>query len=129
MKRVIVAAQNTLVAEVVAYSMKKCDMLVEKALVGTPDGIADLCKSFFADVLVMDVIRFGSGSFDNRIKTAQKETTFTAVDKDVTVTAIYDVFAQQPVFERISDNKGSISVRLKNDASEFNAVRLIKSND
>lgn len=70
MKRVIVAAQNTLVAEVVAYSMKKCDMLVEKALVGTPDGIADLCKSFFADVLVMDVIRFGSGSFDNRIKTA-----------------------------------------------------------
>lgn len=70
MKRVIVAMQNTLVSEVVSYSLKKCDMLVEPALDDTPDGIVAACRMFFADVLFMDVTRFGGGSFDHRMKTA-----------------------------------------------------------
>ena len=70
MKRVIVAVQNTLVGEVIAYTLKKHDMLVEKAADDTPEGIANVCGAFFADVLVTDVTRFGGGSFDNRIKTA-----------------------------------------------------------
>lgn len=69
MKRVVVAAQNTLISEVVAHSLKKCDTFVEKSLSDTPDGIATVCQVFFADVLFMDVTRFGGGSFDNRMKT------------------------------------------------------------
>lgn len=70
MKRVIVAVQNTLVSEVLINSFKKSDMLVEKALNDTPIGIANICQIFFGDVLFMDVTRFGSGSFDNRMETA-----------------------------------------------------------
>lgn len=70
MKRVIVAVQNTLVSEVLVNALQKREMLVETALVDTPDGIADLCDVFLSDVLVMDVTRFGSGTFDNRMQTA-----------------------------------------------------------
>lgn len=69
MKRVIVAVQNTLVSEVVVQSLKNCDMLAEKALNDTPDGIVTACQVFLGDVLFMDVTRFGSGSIDNRMKT------------------------------------------------------------
>lgn len=69
MKRVIVAVQNALVSEAVAHSFKKCDMLVEKTQSDTPDGIAAVCEALFADVLFMDVTRFGGGNFDNRMKT------------------------------------------------------------
>lgn len=69
MKRVIVAMQNTLVSEVVTQSLKKCDVLVEKALNDTPDGIINICQVFFGDVLFMDVTRFGNGSFESRMKT------------------------------------------------------------
>lgn len=72
MKRVIVAVQNTLVCEVIAYSHKKHDMLVEKAADNTPSGVANMCGAFLANVLVADVTRFGGGSFDNRIKTADE---------------------------------------------------------
>lgn len=72
MKRVIVAVQNTLVSEAVMHSLKKCDMIVERAQSDTPDGIAAVCKAFFADVLFMDVTRFGSGCFENRIETADE---------------------------------------------------------
>lgn len=71
MKRVIVAVQNTLVAEAVAYSLKRSDMLVERSLEETPDGIAVVCQVFLADVLVMDVTRFGGGLFDNRMETVE----------------------------------------------------------
>ena len=70
MKRVIIAAQNTLVSEVIAHALKTRELLVEKALSDTPDGIADLCDVFLADVLIMDVTRFGSGTFENRMQTA-----------------------------------------------------------
>lgn len=71
MKRVIVAVQNTLISEAVMYSLKKRDMLAERATDGTPEGITAACGAFFADVLFMDVTRFGCGLFDNRIKTAE----------------------------------------------------------
>lgn len=70
MKRVIVAVQNTLVSEVIAYALKKHDMIVEKAAGDTPEEIANVCGAFLADVLVVDVTRFGSGAFDKRIKTS-----------------------------------------------------------
>lgn len=69
MKRVVVATQNTLVSEAIMHSLKERDILVEKSLSETPDGIAKACQTFLADVLFMDVTRFGSGSFDNRMKT------------------------------------------------------------
>ena len=70
MKRVIVAMQNTLVSEVVAYALKNREMLVEKSVSDKPCGVKDLCEAFFANVLIMDVTRFGGGTLDNRINTA-----------------------------------------------------------
>ena len=58
---------------------------------------------------------------------SQKETTFTMVGKNVTVRAVYDVFAKQPVFERIGENKGSLSVRLKKQTSGYQPIVLINS--
>lgn len=49
---------------------EKHDMLVEKATGDTPEEIANVCGAFLADVLVVDVTRFGSGAFDRRIKTS-----------------------------------------------------------
>lgn len=69
MKRVIVAMQNTLVSEVVAYALKNREMLVEKSVSDVPNGVKDLCEAFFANVLIMDVTRFGGGALDNRINT------------------------------------------------------------
>lgn len=70
MKRVIVAVQNTLVSEVITHSLKNCDMLVERVLIDTPEGIETACRIFIADVLFMDVTRFGGGTFENRTETA-----------------------------------------------------------
>ena len=72
MKRVIVAVQNTLVGEVVSYALRKQDMLVEKAYGDTPDDIANISGVFLADVIVLDVTRFGGGALSNRIETADK---------------------------------------------------------
>lgn len=71
MKRVVVAMQNTLVSEVVALSLKKRDIVAGKALNDTPCGIEFVCRAFVADVLVMDVTRFGSGTLDNRMATVE----------------------------------------------------------
>lgn len=68
MKRVIVAVQNKLVSEVVAYSLKNHNMLVEQTCEHTPQGIVNACETLFADVLVMDVTRFGDGAFSNRLQ-------------------------------------------------------------
>ena len=57
----------------------------------------------------------------------QNETTFTMIGEDVAVRAVYDVFAKQPVFERISNKQGSISVQLNTQTSGINPIRLIKS--
>lgn len=70
MKRVVVSIQNMLVSEVVMSSLQKHDMLVERAINNTPDDILNTCQVHFCDVLFMDVTRFGCGSFDNRMKTA-----------------------------------------------------------
>lgn len=69
MKRVIVAVQNTLVSETILNALKKRGMIVEKSLSSEPQRIASLCDTLFADILVMDVTRFGGGTFDNRMET------------------------------------------------------------
>lgn len=69
MKRVIVAVQNTLVSEAILNALKKHGMFAEKALSGEPQSIASLCETLVADILVADVTRFGSGTFDNRAET------------------------------------------------------------
>lgn len=69
MKRVIVAVQNVLVSEVISYALGKRGMIVEKTLSGEPKVIASLSDTFFADVLVMDVTRFGGGTFEKRTET------------------------------------------------------------
>lgn len=69
MKRVIVAVQNTLVSEVLSTALKRQGMFVERSLSGVPQKVASLCETLFADVLVMDVTRFGDGAFGNRAET------------------------------------------------------------
>lgn len=59
----------------------------------------------------------------------QRETTFVVGNNDVTVRAVYDVFAKQPVFERINDVKGSISVQLNKQTSYSYEVELMKPTD
>lgn len=71
MKRVIVAVQNALVSEAILYALKKRGMFVEKLLSSEPQRVAPMCSALFADILIMDVTRFGDGSFDNRMKTVE----------------------------------------------------------
>ena len=56
----------------------------------------------------------------------QKETSFVMGNEDVTITAVYGAFAKQPVFERINNDKGSISVQLNKQASNTSNVKLVK---
>ena len=69
MKRVIVAVQNALVSEAILSALKKRGLFAEKSLSGEPQGIASLCDTLFADILVTDVTRFGEGTFDSRTET------------------------------------------------------------
>lgn len=71
MKRVIVAIQNTLVSEAVLSALNKRGIFAEKSLSGDSQRVASLCETLFADVLFMDVTRFGQGEFDNRMKTVE----------------------------------------------------------
>lgn len=71
MKRVVQAVQNTLVSEAVSNALKKRGMFVEESLSGEPQTVATVCLAFVADVLVMDVTRFGDGTFDNRSETVK----------------------------------------------------------
>lgn len=69
MKKVIIAVQNTLVSEVMSNALKTHGMFVERVPSGKPQSVAAVCFALFADVLIMDVTRFGEGSFDNRTET------------------------------------------------------------
>lgn len=71
MKRVAVAIQNILVSEAILSALKKRGMFAEKSLSGEPQKVADMCETLFADTLVMDVTRFGDGTFDNRSETVK----------------------------------------------------------
>ena len=59
----------------------------------------------------------------------QKETTFVMGNEDVTIKAVYDVFAKQPVFKRTDKNKGTLSVQLNKQISDGRSIVLIDSND
>ena len=72
MKRVIVAVQNTLVSEAILSALEKRGIFAEKSVSGDPQSVASLCETFFADILIVDITRFGSGTFENRVKTVNK---------------------------------------------------------
>ena len=57
----------------------------------------------------------------------QKETSFVMGDEDVTIKAVYKAFAKQPVFKRIKNTQGSISVQLNKQVSNTSKVVLLKS--
>lgn len=109
MKRVIVAIQNTLVSEAILIALKKRGMFVEKSLSGEPQSVASLCGMLFADTLVMDVTRFGDGTFDNRVKTV------TAVKKSnpkITICIVCD---------NVSDSELSLKVANAKETGQIDA--------
>ena len=55
----------------------------------------------------------------------QKDTSFVMGDEDVTVKAVYNAFAKQPVFERINNDQGMISVQLNKPTSTIGEVVLL----
>ena len=55
----------------------------------------------------------------------QEETTFVMGDEDVTIKAVYNVFAKQPVFKTTDKNKGTLSVQLNNQISNNYSIVLI----
>lgn len=69
MRRIVAAIQNILVLEAILNALNKHGLYAEKALSSEPQKVASLCKSLFADILIMDVSRFGNTTFDNRVET------------------------------------------------------------
>ena len=109
MKRVVVAIQNTLVSEAILNALKKRGLFAEKALLGDSQSVADLCETLLADTLVMDVTRFGDGTFDNRVKTV------TAVKKNnPQITTCF-------VCDNVSDSELSVKVANAKEAGEIDA--------
>lgn len=109
MKRVIVAIQNTLVSEAILIALKTRGMFAEKSLSGEPQSVASLCGMLFADTLVMDVTRFGDGTFDNRVKTV------TAVKKSnpkITICIVCD---------NVSDGELSVKVANAKETGQIDA--------
>ena len=64
--------QNALVSEAILSALKKRGIIAEKSLSDEPQSVANLCETLFADVLVMDVTRFGAGTFDKRTATVEE---------------------------------------------------------
>lgn len=63
------------------------------------------------------------------VDATQKETSFVMVNEDVTIKAVYDVFAKQPVFKTTAEKKGSLSVQLNKQISDGRSIVLINSSD
>lgn len=102
MKRVAVAIQNALVSEAILSALKKRGMFAEKSLSGEPQKIADMCETLFADTLVMDVTRFGDGTFGNRVKTV------TAVKKNnpkITICIVCDNVSDSELSVKVANAK------------------------
>ena len=57
----------------------------------------------------------------------QKETSFVMGNEDVTIKAVYNVFAKQPVFKRTDKNKGTLTVQLNKPTSDDYSIVLIDS--
>ena len=72
MKRVVLAIRNTLVCEAVENALKRSGLSVQKCLSQQPSGVAGMCDTFFADILLMDVNRITDSSFETRIETAKR---------------------------------------------------------
>lgn len=102
MKRVIVAIQNVLVLEAIINALNKRGIFTEKSLCSDPQNIASLCKSMYADILVMDVTRFGEGEFINRMKTLKE---VRSLNPNTKICFIFDNNSDNDLFYKILNAK------------------------
>ena len=72
MKRALVVVKNRLVQEAVVSALRKVGFFVEKSSCQETDRILTLIDAFAATTLLMDVTRFGDGSFDMRMDTVRE---------------------------------------------------------
>lgn len=70
MKRAVLAIKNTLILEVVTKALEYIGFFVQKSFSQDEDKILTLVKMLSANVLIMDVTRWGDGTFDNRMSVA-----------------------------------------------------------
>lgn len=68
MKSVIVAMQNVLVLESILSALKQKVMYLDTFLPSEHQEVVPLCKTICIDILVMNVIGFVKGAFDNRLE-------------------------------------------------------------
>ena len=102
MKRVVIAIQNSLVSEAIMRSLKSHGMLLENPSIDSIDDIAEFCRTFFADILVMDVTRFGTGTFDNRMEISR---IVRKSNPNIKVSLIYDNVSDNEMSQKISSAK------------------------
>ena len=102
MKRVVIAIQNSLVSEAIMRSLKSHGMLLAKPSIDSVDGIAEFCGTFFADIIVMDVTRFGTGTFDNRMEISR---IVRKSNPNIKVSLIYDNVSDNEMSQKISSAK------------------------
>lgn len=72
MKRALVVVKNRLVQEAVVSALRKVGFFVEKSSSQETDRILTLLDAFAATTLLMDVTRFGDGSFEMRMDTIKE---------------------------------------------------------
>ncbi len=72
MKRALVVVKNRLVQEAVVSALRKVGFFVEKSSSQDTDRILTLVDAFSATTLLMDVTRFGDGSFEMRMDTIKE---------------------------------------------------------
>lgn len=72
MKRALVVVKNRLVQEAVVSALRKVGFFVEKSSSQETDRILTLLDAFAATTLLMDVTRFGDGSFEMRMDTVRE---------------------------------------------------------
>ena len=72
MKRALVVVKNRLVQETVVSALRKVGFFVEKSSSQETDRILTLLDAFAATTLLMDVTRFGDGSFEMRMDTIKE---------------------------------------------------------
>lgn len=102
MKRVVTSIQNVLVLEAITNALNKRGIFSEKSLLCEPYEVASLCKTLCADVLVMDVTRFGDGTFDNRMKMLSSVKT---LNPRIKICFIFDNDSDNELFYKILNAK------------------------
>lgn len=67
MKRAVLAIKNTLILEIVTKALEHISFFVEKSFSQDEEKILTLVKTLSANVLIMDVTRWGDGAFHSRM--------------------------------------------------------------